>query len=64
LDENRGYIRVGKSNILSTSDNEYYLLSSGEGLSMDLTENTEPVYYVIDPGAPAGTYRLTVLATN
>ena len=63
LSENSGYIRIGKSTILGASDN-YYLLSPGESLNLALAASDEPLYYAIDPDAPAGNYRITVAASN
>jgi hypothetical protein len=63
LGENAGYIRIGKSNVLSSPTN-FYLLSPGESLNLPLAASTEPIYYVIDVDSPPATYKLTFVAVN
>jgi hypothetical protein len=63
LNTNPGYIRIGKANVFSTTD-EFYLQSPGESLNVPLDVNTTAIYFVNHPGETAGTYKITVMAVN
>jgi hypothetical protein len=62
LSENPGYIRIGGPGISAASD--YYLVSPGETVNIPIQGDVAPIYFVLDTGAPAGTYRLSVLSVN
>jgi hypothetical protein len=59
---NPGFVRIGKSDVLSSPTN-FYLLSPSESLSMSL-DSSVGVYFCLHPGEPAGDYFITVLAIN
>jgi hypothetical protein len=63
LGTNLGYVRIGKSDVLSSSTN-FYLLSPSESLNIPLAASDEPLYYVKDPDSPAGTYVITLMVVN